>query len=116
MTLKVFNSNPPLPVPIVRNNATKRCRPMPAKLFMNVRAARQCYDLMREIAVSFVRLAQCHARQFNKHARKEMVQHPAVNPDIRVGSRLCENTTFSKIHISDIFGKAADNAPIIEAG
>jgi plastocyanin len=64
VTLNIFNSTPPLRVPIVRNNAPKRCRLMPAKFFMNVRVARPCYDLMRGIAASFVRLAQCRARLF----------------------------------------------------
>ena len=94
----------------------KRCLLITASSITNVRVVAYFCVLIKATAVFTVPSVQCLARQFKKHARKEMVQHPAVNPDIRVGSRLCENTTFSKIRFSDIFGKAADNAPIIEAG
>jgi hypothetical protein len=39
----------------------------------------RCYTPIKVIAVFTVLLAKHHARQFKKHVRKGMVQHPVVN-------------------------------------
>jgi len=43
----------------------------------------RCYTPIKVIAVFTVPLAQHHARQFKKHVRKGMVQHPVVNLNTR---------------------------------
>jgi hypothetical protein len=93
----------------------KRCLLINASSITSARVVAYYCALIKATAVFTVPSVPCHARQFKKHARKEMVQYPAVSLDILVGSGLCENSTFSKIRFSDIFGKAADNASIIEA-
>jgi len=61
----------------------KRCLLNTASSTTSAKAVGRCYTPIKVIAVFTVPLAQHHARQFKKHVRKGMVQHPVVNLNTR---------------------------------
>jgi hypothetical protein len=61
----------------------KQCPQIIASITMSARVVVWFYTPSMVTAVSTVPLAQCHARQFKKHARRAMIQLPAVIINVR---------------------------------